>query len=155
MKYIQCPENMNWWDGTGSIFLAGGITGCPDWQTELKDKLFDTKLTLVNPRRENFGETDPKEQIKWEFHHLRMVDAISFWFPSETLCPITLFEYGKWLGGNRMLSRKLFVGCHPDYQRKLDLIVQTELENKEIQIVHSLEELAEQIKEWAKSRYLV
>lgn len=146
---------MDWWNGN-SLFLAGGISNCPNWQVYLVDLLKDTKLTLVNPRRLvfDFNAVTSEEQIKWEFHHLRMVDAISFWFPCETVCPITLFEYGKWLvEHSRVLPRKLFVGCHPDYSRKEDLLIQTRLENKDIEIVHSLEELSEQIKQWEKSRY--
>ncbi len=48
-------------DGDGpSLFLAGGITGCPDWQRQLRDKLADTPLTLLNPRRANFPIDDPR-----------------------------------------------------------------------------------------------
>jgi hypothetical protein len=39
MKYIECPEE---WSGTGSdvsVFLAGGITRCQDWQSEPRSLL--------------------------------------------------------------------------------------------------------------------
>lgn len=120
-----------------SVFLAGGITGCYNWQKEMFDILNstpDVNLTLLNPRRENWPENDPEattEQIKWEFEHLQKADTIVFWFPPETLCPITLFEFGKWLSkssGPLAVRKPLFVGCHPEYKRLLDVQVQTKLE---------------------------
>ena len=57
---------------------------------------------------------------------------ILFWFAPETICPITLFEYGKWL----VSPKRLFVGCHQDYVRKQDVQIQTALE-RPFQKVHS------------------
>jgi hypothetical protein len=111
------------------------------------DLLKDTDLTVLNPRREHFDVTDPKiafEQIKWEFDHMKKASAILFWFCAETLCPITLFEYGKWIAG----KKPLFVGCHPDYQRKVDLEIQTGLVRNCQKIHLSLEDLAEEIHKW-------
>jgi hypothetical protein len=34
-----------------AVFLAGGITGCPDWQAELVRMLADVPVALLNPRR--------------------------------------------------------------------------------------------------------
>jgi hypothetical protein len=127
-----------------SLFLAGGVTGTPDWQTEMVAKLGDSPLLLLNPRREHFDVTDPQravQQIEWEYQHLRRANAVSFWFPKETLCPITLFEYGYWLGGRK----PLFVGCDPEYSRRFDLEQQTRLERSEIHIVNSLDALVGQI----------
>ena len=129
-----------------SLFLAGGITGCPDWQAEMVEKLSDTDLTLLNPRRKDFPVDDPnaaKEQITWEWHHLDKAKAISFWFAKETVQPIVLFELGKWITQMKML----FIGIHPDYPRRQDVEIQTRLETIGIKIVYSLEDLAVQIKE--------
>lgn len=47
------------------IFLAGGITNCPDWQSVLIDIIKDYKkdivenVVLYNPRRKNFPIGDP------------------------------------------------------------------------------------------------
>ena len=54
MKYMdalndEIPE------GTRSIFLAGGITNCPDWQLPMKMMLRKTDLTILNPRRRIYG----------------------------------------------------------------------------------------------------
>lgn len=132
MKYIEAfslehTSHYTPQPGEVSLFLGGGITGCEDWQAKICEGLRDTRLTLLNPRRANWPINDPAasaKQIAWEFDHLQKAHAIMFWFAAETLCPITLFEYGKWIVRNK----PLIVGCHPDYGRKLDVEVQTKLE---------------------------
>ena len=42
-----------------TVFLAGGITGCVDWQKEIASRLRDLPLVLLNPRRANFPINDP------------------------------------------------------------------------------------------------
>ncbi len=147
MKYIECPEIHR--GKETSLFLAGGITNCPDWQAELTNLLKDNNLTLLNPRRKNFQENSPEieeQQISWEFNHLKKSSAVSFWFPSETLCPITLYELGK-----QSASKKpIFIGVHPNYKRMRDVEIQTKLIRPEIKIVYSLIDLSNQIKYWAK-----
>ena len=128
-----------------SVFLAGGITSCPDWQSDMVKKLSDTNLTLLNPRRTTFDITDPVQselQIAWEHAHLKKAMAILFWFPKETLCPITLYELGYWAADRH---KRLFVGTDPEYQRKIDVVTQLRLERPGIQVVHSLDELAQQV----------
>lgn len=128
-----------------SIFLAGGITNCPDWQQEMVQLLDDTDLILFNPRRKDFPIGDPNaalEQIKWEHDHLRTVNMILFWFPCETLCPIVLYELGAW----SMTNKQIFVGVHPDYARRQDVEIQTSLARPNVTVVYSLEELVGQIK---------
>jgi hypothetical protein len=128
-----------------SLFLGGGITGCPDWQAEVAALLADTPLTLLNPRRANFPIHDPNaayEQIAWEHTHLRRADAILFWFPCETLCPIVLYELGAW----SMTDKLLFVGVHPDYQRRADVEIQTSLVRPDVRVVYSLGDLARTVR---------
>ncbi|CAB4122988.1 Nucleoside 2-deoxyribosyltransferase like [uncultured Caudovirales phage] len=113
-----------------SIFIAGGISHCPDWQTEIAE-LFDPDLyDMVNPRREggfdNTGIT-AQEQITWEHQALSLVDNCVFWFPCESLCPISLFQLGVMLERASHHSVKLVVGWHEDYQRAFDLQVQINL----------------------------
>ena len=145
MKHITCPEN---YDGKEkSLFLAGGITNCSDWQAEIIKLLKNTDLVLLNPRRKHFSTDNPnidQEQIKWEFEHLKKATAVSFWFTEETLCPITLYELGK----QSALDKPVFVGVHPRYARIKDVEIQTKLIRPEVKIVYSLKELAEQIKNW-------
>jgi hypothetical protein len=112
------------------IFLAGGISNCPDWQSEIIKLIDIEKFDVINPRREGDlakdGE-DAKNQIIWEFVALKKATIVLFWFPEESLCPITLFEYGKELMRAAQNDITLLVGCHENYQRKFDLGVQTNL----------------------------
>lgn len=147
MKYIEAPEIYK--GNEKSLFIAGGITNCLDWQSDLVKMLKNENIVLLNPRRENFPIHDSnaaKEQISWEYNHLRKADAISFWFPKETICPIVLYE----LGAHLMTDKPLFVGMHPDYARKQDVEIQTGLIRPGIEIVYDLESLSEQIKDWVK-----
>lgn len=151
MRYIEAPEEFNMRDvqpfETTAVFLAGGITDCPDWQAEMVKILADTDLILFNPRQANFNVRDPEAsdvQIKWEYDHLRWADRILFWFPHSppSVCPITLFELGYWLGQDRRLA----VGVEPGYVREADVRIQTKLARPEVPVVATLEDLAEAIK---------
>ena len=145
-RYVEALDSPKHESGDVFVFMAGGITGCPNWQQELVELLSGVDgLVLVNPRRAEFPIGDPNaalEQIAWEHDHLRMVDAILFWFPCETLCPIVLYELGAW----SMTDKPLWVGTHPDYARRCDVEIQTQLTRPDVQVVYSLEALAEQIK---------
>jgi len=127
------------------LFLAGGITNCPEWQTEMIELLSHMNdLTIYNPRRKNFPIDDPKaseEQITWEYNHLRDADLISFWFSKGSLNPIVLFELGKFLES----GKKIFIGIDPEYERMSDVQIQTLLSNPSIEIVYSIKELSDQI----------
>ena len=148
MKYIESPEVLTYSRTEVSLFLGGGITSCPNWQQEMVGLLKDTNLTLLNPRREDFPIGDPNaayEQIKWEFANLINADAILFWFPCETLCPIVLYELGTWTPRR---SKPLCIGVHPKYARKQDVEIQTELVLPNQVITYSLEDLAKQVINW-------
>ena len=138
---VTAPEYSRELEDGVNVFLAGGITNCPDWQSPIVDKLKTlTPINIFNPRRNNWNPTFSEEdeclkQINWEYDHLRISDVVIFWFPKETLCPITLLEYGKFLVSNK----RMVVGVHPEYQRKLDIKIQTTLERPYQEIVHSID----------------
>lgn len=157
--YLEAPEQQVL--RGSSLFLAGGITNCPDWQAEMVPMLrtayeplgMPWDVTVCNPRRADFPIDDPSAadaQIKWEHEYLRACSMISFWFPKETLCPIVLYELGAW----SMTNKKIFVGMDPDYQRRQDVEIQTKLarnfpydKSLQVEIVYSLDELVAQIRE--------
>jgi len=110
----------------------------------MRSLLQDTDLILFNPRREHFPIGDPgaaQEQIAWEHAYLRTADAILFWFPCETLCPIVLYELGAW----SMTDKPIFVGVHPEYERRQDVEIQTCLARPTVKVCYSLEDLAQQV----------
>lgn len=145
MKILTAPEEGH--SGKHSLFLAGGISNCGDWQSQMTALLADTNLTLINPRRPQFDMNDPtvtEAQIAWEYHYLRQAAAVLFWFPPETLCPITLFE----LGGALERNAPIFVGCHSAYARREDVRIQVALRRPEVSVVDSVVLLAEQVQAW-------
>jgi hypothetical protein len=141
------------------IFLAGGITGCPDWQKEaiakLKPHLKDDNV-IFNPRRDYFDPEQKDEtlekQILWEFQALQSAKIILFWFPKESLCPIALFELGKYLSHNG--NKPMFVGTDPKYSRAADLQFQLALERPDLCIVKSLDDLVAQVGQHLKTAKL-
>lgn len=149
IKVIRSPDE---WNGYGTaVFLAGGLSGCDAWQLPLIHRLVDDgtdDLTVLNPRRQEFDINDrfvEKEQIEWEFKHLRMASAIAFWFPRASICPIALFELGAW----SITDKKIFVGCDRQYPRVRDIKIQMKLVRQDtIEVVDSLDSLAHQIEEW-------
>lgn len=146
MQYVEAPET--WVTATPrdfGVFLGGGITDCPDWQAAVAATLADTNFTLLNPRRADFPKDDPtaaEAQIVWEHQALRAAHLIIFWFPAETLCPITLYELGAW----SMTPKPLIVGTHPDYKRRQDVVIQTALVRPEIDVVDSLEAVIKEVR---------
>ena len=150
MTYVEALAE---YDGPGpSLFLAGGISGTFDWQADVIARLADLPLVILNPRRRNFPMDDPSAaegQITWEFRHLRRATAVAFWFPPETLCPIALFELG---GRIAEPGQPLFVGTHPDYQRRLDVRIQLKLARPEVALASDISALAEQVRAWAAGR---
>lgn len=112
-----------------SVFLAGGITHCPPWQSAAAVALAD--FVVLNPRRTDFDVTDPSQtdvQIAWEYRHLLLADLTLFWFPacdaSLTVQPITLYELG---AAAATPGRRLVVGADPGYPRSADVRAQLAL----------------------------
>ena len=139
--------------GTPAVFLAGGISDCDDWQATMVKLLAALDVVVLNPRRKEFPTNDPAaagEQVRWEHRHLRRADARLFWFPSSTLCPITLYELGAW----SMAPGPLFVGVDPGYARRHDVEIQTKLARPDVRVAHSLHDLAGQVSEFVTRRSL-
>jgi len=136
VRYVEAPLR---YDGPGpSLFLAGGISGCPDWQADAVDLLRDTPgLTVLNPRRAVFDETAAAEQITWEYEHLRRADVVLFWFAAGgSVQPITLYE----LGVHVTRGTTLVVGADPGYPRRLDVEVQLGLARPGLPVFSGLAE---------------
>lgn len=137
-------------DDRKSIFLAGGITGCTNWQDYVGKRIIDAlPIIVLDPRRENWNinsdHIDSVVQISWECKHLRKSDHILFWFPCTSDCPIALFELGTYLEKNISIS----VGTDTRYNRRLDVEVQSLLVRPRIPIWHDLDKMIDKlIKNW-------
>ena len=118
-----------------SVFLAGGITNCKNWQKEVIKELNDIeKLTIYNPRRTNFDLSNKNinhEQIEWEFERLEKMDIFSMYFcGGASIQPICMYELGRNIirMQNRFPSdwkKRIVISCEVDYIRKQDVIIQT------------------------------
>lgn len=142
MQLITCPTELPATDAV-RIFLGGGISNCPDWQQQAIDLLKHTDYVIINPRRDAFDLADPAAsafQIEWEHRMLTMSDIVLFWFPQETLCPITLYELGRYAA----LGKYLSVGTHPGYARKFDVKHQLSLVRPEVTVFDTLEDVITQ-----------
>lgn len=171
MIYVEAPsdeylthmvDSSCKWLGKKSVFLAGGIMMCLPWQDKMAGLLASEEdLVLLNPRRKSFPMDDPSEserQIAWEHQHLELADAILFWFSPPTHNPIVFYELGKFIDKkvyitthkklNFETKKPIFIGVHPDFERKEDVRIQTGLVRPDLKIVDNLEELAEQVKTW-------
>jgi hypothetical protein len=165
--YIQCPSLLHHQylhPEYPLVFVAGGISNCPDWQDKFCKRFVGDKILLINPRScfPSEEQITEEEQITWEYSHIQnacrrtkamekrpdVACAISFWFTSATVQPTSLLELGK----ATIIAEKLFVGVDPDYEWKLDVEIQVGLERPEVKIVYSLDDLEEQIRNWAKEK---
>ena len=132
MKVITAPDIYNPSDDEIILFLAGGITGCPDWQSEVIGRLKRTKnldrLVVYNPRRENFPIGDPnaaEEQITWEYRYLSKCDIFSMYFcAGESDQPICMYELGRYGSGWGNIP---VISVEDGYKRAKDVQIQIKL----------------------------
>lgn len=155
MIYLEAPNYLHNAqrkipDWRKTVFLGGSITGAWNWQNMAKEILLP-HMNVFNPRRENFdvsGKGVEREQIMWERSYLDLAENLLFYFSYETLAPITLFELGASLENAKLVHyKKIYIAIHPDYKRKNDIIIQTELINNKFSknITFNLNETLEQI----------
>lgn len=160
MRVIEAPNPVKLRDGEISLFLAGGISNCKEWQKEVIKELskMDTNnLVVLNPRRSDFDITNPnlgKEQIEWEFNALNNMDIFSMYFDnSDSVQPICFYELGRHI--ERMQHRfvrdyrnRIIVNVVEGFSRSADVIIQTRLalgDKDYVRTIHSPKEHAELI----------
>lgn len=124
MEYIEAP---NVYVGNAiTVFLAGGIGNCPDWQADATLMFRDTELAVLNPRRKEFNNPwnrkNSEEQITWEFDALKHADIVLFWFArGGSPQPIALFELGVHASDR---GKRTIVGVDREYPRLDDIEIQ-------------------------------
>lgn len=150
---IEAP-NRNFEPRQHHLFLAGGITNCPDWQSEMVQDLNNyPNLNIFNPRRSSYPMNDPSEavrQITWEYDYLKSATAIAMWFSRGSINPIVLYELGRWV--NSRPKMPAFIGTDDEYIRTSDVMIQTGLDRPELEVVTSLDALTDQVKLYIASQ---
>lgn len=119
-----------------SVFLAGGITNCKEWQKEVIDELHYEEISIFNPRQEHFDVSDRNasyKQIEWEFERLEQMDIFSMYFcNSNSTQPICMYELGRNIVRmqNRFPSdweKRIVISVENGYERAQDVFIQTQL----------------------------
>jgi len=127
--------------GKIKVFLGGGITGCPDWQRELIDKINMSEVHIYNPRWDY--KWTGYQQIEWEYNKLKQSDIIVIWFAKGGQNRIVFYELGKWVNSSNITA---FVGCDPEFDRKDDVVIQTKLARPDLTVYTSIGDIAYAIK---------
>jgi len=119
-----------------SVFLAGGITNCDDWQQKVIEELKYKDITIFNPRQNQFDVTDKSasyRQIVWEYERLEKMDIFAMYFcNSDSDQPICMYELGRNIlrMQNRFPSswqKRIIISVEDGYKRQEDVIIQTSL----------------------------
>lgn len=147
MQILQAPDNGLRSQGP-HIFLAGGITNCPNWQDDVIEELKKLEpiygvlefAQVINPRNKDFDVNDKDaslKQIKWEHYYLNKCEIISYFFcNSESVQPITLYELGRY----RRRGKDQIITVEMGYKRMEDVIIQSALDKEEVQIYSTYED---------------
>ena len=130
MQVITAPERKP--ITNQSIFLAGTIDDgkSEDWQSKLIEELSDHEITVLNPRRNNWGDLSDNElrkQITWELDHLEKADIIFMYIIGTSKSPISLLEMGI-----HIKDSKLIVVCEPEFYRYENVKITCEYYNAEL-----------------------
>ena len=130
MQVITAPERKP--ITNQSIFLAGTIDDgkSEDWQSKLIKEFSEYNITILNPRRNNWGDLSDNElrkQITWELDHLEKADIIFMYIIGTSKSPISLLEMGI-----HIKDSKLIVVCEPEFYRNENVKITCEYYNAEL-----------------------
>ena len=145
IRVITAPEAYKPQADDVKIFLAGGITKCPDWQQQVIDLIDKNapdfvrdRIVLFNPRRKYFDikkKAESKRQVEWEFKYLEMCDIFTMYFcDSESVQPICMYELGRYITRMQMKypfraywEDRIVVASSAKYSRYTDVRIQMDL----------------------------
>lgn len=128
---IKPPSRLNGTPGNVRVFLAGAIDmgRAEPWQDYVFEWMCDSNfpLTFFNPRREDWDAAWEQtlkseqfvEQVNWELDNIEKADIVFMYFPSDSLAPISLLEFGLAVG----LKKKIIIAAGEGYHRLGNLAV--------------------------------
>ena len=113
------------------IFLAGPITGAPDWQQDMTHELIklnqdDLHATLIcNPRRDTYDAGFSFDyQVHWDQLHIQNCNIILFYIPKpidskfkDRYAKTTMYELAEMLHTHKYKNpnNKIVIAIHPEY----------------------------------------
>ena len=155
MYHIKAPEKYRskprpW------VFLAGVIDmgNSRDWQQIAFDRIKGLRGTVLNPRRENWDSSwkqtssnaSFREQVIWELRALNDADFVFVNVDGDSKAPITLLELG-YLAG---LHKPVAISAHPDFWRRGNIEVLTEMHSQQMRLYASLDDALNVFTSWIK-----
>ena len=131
-----------------TIFLAGSIEmgSAEDWQIRIENELSNHRVTIFNPRRDDWDSSWEQRaynsefsyQVNWEMDHLEKADIIFMYFSPGTKSPISLLELGLHANDN------MIVCCPEDFWRRGN--VEIVCQRKGLSIFDNLEDAISELK---------
>lgn len=129
-----------------TVFLAGGIVGCPDWQNQVMQGLSDLRILFFNPRHDKDGKDIHfnSKVDQWVENWIIRTGLVAFWFCKETTQHKWIFQLGR-------MSDKvkpIIVGLHPDYKFAQDIQNLFILSRVRARLVYNIEDLIDKIRQF-------
>lgn len=142
------------------IFLAGPITGAPDWQQCALEYLQEkSPITVASPRRpqsldEDFDPDEYIRQIEWEHTHLDRAaenGVTLFWLPKAArdipgrpYAQTTRFELGEAIARHYLRGTKLVVGIEPGFPGQRYIVETMYRKAFDVPVAFSLQQACDQ-----------
>lgn len=137
-----------------TIFLGGSIDmgNCENWQSRIINDLSNEDVILLNPRRDDFDETQVqsikneyfRNQVDWELEGLKNSDLIIMYLMPGTYSPISLLEIGLYTDINSIINNKILICCPDGFWRKGN--IEIICDKYRIPLYEDYESLIEEIK---------
>jgi hypothetical protein len=131
-----------------TVFLAGSIEmgSAEDWQIRIENELSNHRVTIFNPRRDDWDSSWEQRaynsefsyQVNWEMDSLERSDIIFMYFSPGTKSPISLLELGLHSNDN------MIVCCPEDFWRRGN--VEIVCQRKGLSIFDNLEDAISELK---------
>lgn len=118
---VKAPNSYSF----SNVFLAGSIENgkAEKWQDrfindlEELEKFSSKDVVVLNPRRDDWDESDLERQIVWELDGLASSKVIAMYIDPNTVSPISLLELGLFA------TEDIYVCCNENYFRYTNIRV--------------------------------
>ena len=142
------------------VFLAGPITGAPNWHEKAIEIFQDLApdLFIASPKLPDFvgeGAVSYNDQVAWESHYLNEAGkkgVIMFWLAEEEKhscyyqhARTSRFELGEWMAKHQSENANLVVGIASDFPGRQYIKLRLTNDCPKIPLVNSLYDACESV----------